>query len=99
MFFEKPFEKIAGVCAAHPNRFKGIIGVNPSKIMTWIDKLERSVKEFGFVGAHIYPHWFGAPPDDRMYYPFYAKCAELRIPVQIQVGIRRSGFCRPSRNR
>ncbi len=86
IFFEKPFEKIAEVCATHPDRFKGIIGLNPSKIMTWFKKLETAVKEYGFVGAHIYPHWFGAPPDDRMYYPFYAKCAELKIPVQIQVG-------------
>ncbi|HNQ14361.1 MAG TPA: amidohydrolase family protein, partial [Pyrinomonadaceae bacterium] len=72
IFFEKPFEMIAEVCAAHPDRFKGIIGINPSRIMTWIGKLERAVKDHGFVGAHLYPHWFGAPPDDRMYYPFYA---------------------------
>ncbi len=32
--FEKPFEKIAEVCAAHSDRFKGITGVNPSRIMT-----------------------------------------------------------------
>lgn len=84
--FEKPFEKIAEVCAAYPNRFKGIIGVNPSKIMTWIKKLDVAVKEYGFVGAHVYPHWFGEPPDSRIYYPFYAKCAELGVPIQIQVG-------------
>jgi len=84
--FEKPFEKIAEVCSAHPTRFKGIIGVNPSKIMTWVAKLETAVKEYGFVGAHLYPHWFSEPPDSACYYPFYAKCAELGVPIQIQVG-------------
>lgn len=94
IFFEKPFEKIAAVCAQHPDRFKGIIGVNPSKIMTWVRKLEVAVKEYGFVGAHLYPHWFDAPPDDRMYYPFYAKCAELGVPIQIQVGHSAQWFLR-----
>jgi hypothetical protein len=94
IFFEKPFEQIAAVCAAHPDRFKGIIGLNPSRIMTWVKKLEVAVKEYGFVGAHLYPHWFDAPPDDRMYYPFYAKCAELGVPMQIQVGHSAQWFLR-----
>lgn len=94
LYFEKPFEKIAEVCAQHPARFKGIIGVNPSRIMTRVRKLEVAVKEHGFVGAHLYPHWFDAPPDDRMYYPFYAKCAELGVPIQIQVGHSAQWFLR-----
>lgn len=86
IFFEKHIDIIHRVCQAHPDRFKGIVGINPSRIMEWIGKLEKGVREYGFVGAHIYPHWFGKAPDDRMYYPFYAKCAELGVPVQIQVG-------------
>lgn len=92
--FEKPFEEIAKVCAAHPKRFKGVIGVNPSRIMTWVKKLETAVKEHGFVGAHLYPHWFGEPPDSRKHYPFYAKCAELGVPIQIQVGHSAQWFLR-----
>ncbi len=84
--FEKPMEKIAGVVAAHPERFKGVIGINPSRIVPWVARLETAVRDHGFVGAHLYPHWFGKPPDDRIYYPFYAKCAELGVPIQIQVG-------------
>ncbi|RMG05463.1 MAG: amidohydrolase [Acidobacteria bacterium] len=92
--FEKPFEKIAEVCNLYPDRFKGIIGINPSKIMLWMKKLETAVKEYGFVGAHLYPHWFGEPPDSRVYYPFYAKCAELGVPIQIQVGHSAQWFLR-----
>ncbi len=86
LFFEKHIDIIHRVCLEYPDRFKGIVGINPSKIMEWIGKLEKGVREYGFVGAHIYPHWFGKAPDDRVYYPFYAKCAELGVPVQIQVG-------------
>jgi len=86
LFFEKPAAVIHKVVQEYPERFKGVIGINPSEIMPWLGKLEQAVREFGFVGAHLYPHWFGQAPDHRMYYPFYAKCAELGVPVQIQVG-------------
>ncbi|MCS6805841.1 MAG: amidohydrolase family protein [Acidobacteriota bacterium] len=85
-FFEKPYWLIQQVIEQHPKRFKGLIGINPYQIMTWLKKLDYCVRELGFVGAHVYPHWYGAPPDDRAYYPFYAKCAELGVPIQIQVG-------------
>ncbi len=84
--FEKPVEKIAEVVQQHPDRFKGVVGINPSRIVPWLGRLETAVRDYGFVGAHLYPHWFGKPPDDRIYYPFYAKCAELGVPIQIQVG-------------
>mgnify|MGYP001344897321 FL=1 len=92
IFFEKPVARIAEVIAAHPKRFKGIAGVNPSSIMPWVKKLDEAVKDHGFVGAHLYPHWFGEAPDHRRYYPFYAKCAELGIPIQIQVGHSAQAF-------
>jgi predicted TIM-barrel fold metal-dependent hydrolase len=30
---------------------------------------------------------FDVPPDDRMYYPLYAKCIELDLPVSINTGL------------
>ncbi|RMG50883.1 MAG: amidohydrolase [Acidobacteria bacterium] len=91
-FFEKPYTVIQDVIERHPDRFKGIIGVNAHRIMPWLEKVERAVREFHFVGAHLYPHWHGVPPDDRIFYPFYAKCAELRIPIEIQVGHSAQSF-------
>ena len=86
LHFEKPAEMIWKVVEQHPDRFRGIMGINSSRIMPWLGKLEQAVREYGFVGAHLYPHWFERAPDDRCFYPFYAKCAELGVPVQIQVG-------------
>jgi len=54
--------------------------------MQGLRDLEHGVKELGFVGAHFYPHWFGLPPDHAKWYPYYAKCCELDIPVMLQVG-------------
>ena len=36
--------------------------------------------------SHLYPHWFGQSPDAAIYYPYYARCAELGIPMMMQVG-------------
>ena len=71
---------------AHPDRFSGIAGLDATMGMEGVRKLEWAVKELGFIGAHFYPHWFELAPDHRRWYPFYAKCAELDIPVQMQIG-------------
>jgi uncharacterized protein len=84
--YHVPYERIAERVAAHPDRFHGVAGVDPSRIVAGLRELEYAITELGFVGAHLYPHWYGAAPDDRMYYPFYAKCAELGVPIMMQVG-------------
>ncbi len=84
--FEIPYARVAEVCAAHPSRFSGLAGVDPFRGMQGLRDLEAAVKQHGFVGAHLYPHWFGLAPDDAKYYPYYAKCCELDIPIMMQVG-------------
>ncbi len=84
--FEIPYARVAEVCAEHPDRFSGLAGVDPFRGMQGLRDLEAAVKRHGFVGAHLYPHWFGLAPDDAKYYPYYAKCCELDIPIMMQVG-------------
>jgi hypothetical protein len=54
--------------------------------MTGVRELEHAITELGFIGAHFYPHWFELPPNHAKVYPFYAKCVELDVPIQMQVG-------------
>ena len=84
--FEIPYERVAEICQHYPARFSGLAGVDPTRGMQSLRDLEYAVKEYGFVGAHLYPHWFGLPPDHARYYPIYAKCCELEIPIMMQVG-------------
>ena len=84
--FELPYARVAEVCAANPDRFSGLAGVDPFRGMQGLRDLEAAVKQHGFVAAHLYPHWFGLAPDDAKYYPYYAKCCELDIPIMMQVG-------------
>ena len=84
--FEIPYERVHEVTQAHPERFSGLAGVDPFRGMQGVYDLEKAVREYGFVGAHLYPHWFGLAPDNAKYYPYYAKCCELDIPIMMQVG-------------
>lgn len=80
------YEEVAAVVQAHPDRFYGLAGIDPFEGMEGVKALETAVKDMGFIGAHLYPHWFDMEPDHRRYYPFYAKCVELDVPIQMQVG-------------
>jgi predicted TIM-barrel fold metal-dependent hydrolase len=84
--FAIPHERVAEYCGRFPGRFHGLAGVDPSTGMRGLRELERAVTEYGFVGAHLYPHWFELAPDHARYYPFYAKCCELDVPIMMQVG-------------
>lgn len=83
---EVPYERVHEVCRAHPGRFSGLAGIDPFRGMAGVRELEQGVREFGFVGAHLYPHHFELAPDHAKYYPYYAKCCELDVPIMMQVG-------------
>jgi predicted TIM-barrel fold metal-dependent hydrolase len=84
--FEVPYAAIAAICRAHPDRFSGLAGIDPTRGMQGLRDLQSAVQDFGFVGAHWYPHWFAMPPDAAQIYPYYAKCCELDVPIMMQVG-------------
>jgi predicted TIM-barrel fold metal-dependent hydrolase len=84
--FEIPYARVAKVCNKYPDSFSGLAGIDPFRGMQGLRDLEIAVNELGFVGAHLYPHWFGLAPDHAKYYPYYAKCCELDIPIMMQIG-------------
>ena len=84
--FEIPYEKVAAWCRKYPDRFSGLAGVDPYRGMQGLRDLAHAVNELGFVGAHLYPHWFKLAPNEALYYPYYAKCCELDVPIMMQVG-------------
>jgi len=84
--FQIPYKLVADAVQKYPDRFYGLAGIDPFEGMAGVRELERAVREYGFIGAHLYPHWFELAPDHAKYYPFYAKCCELDVPIQMQVG-------------
>lgn len=84
--YHMPPEVVADAVKKYPKRFFGLLGIDPFQGMDGVRALEHAVKELGFIGAHLYPHWYNLAPNAAQYYPFYAKCIELDIPIQMQVG-------------
>ena len=79
-------EEVIAVKEQAPDRLYGLFGINVHQRMKGVAELERVVKEHAFIGAHLHPHGFGLPPDHAHYFPYYAKCQELGVPVIVSTG-------------
>ncbi len=49
--------------------------------------LQDHVERYGIRGVHILPSPWGTPPNDKWYYPLYAKCVELKLFIFTYIGI------------
>ena len=78
------YEAVHRFVSQYPDRLFATAGIDPLARLPGVSLLEEAVRDLGFVGAHTYSSWSGVPADDRLYYPYYAKCAELNVPVQIE---------------
>ncbi len=70
---------------AYPDMFIGYAGIDPNKGMAALDELSRMV-DLGMRGASIDPYLAHIPANHARFYPIYAKCCELNIPVVITAG-------------
>ncbi len=67
----------------HPSRLVGICHLSPYDGMRAVRELERLVKEDNIRGISVASLYDMVPASDRRYYPIYAKCVELEIPVRV----------------
>ena len=84
--YHMPPEVVARAVEQYPDRFSGLIGIDPYQGMEGVALMQDAVQNMGFIGAHLYPHWYELPANNAKYYLYYAKCVELDIPIQMQVG-------------
>ncbi len=76
-------DKTAAFVRRWPDRFKGMALLNPFEGMKAVRQLERAVRELGFVAFYASPFDWKIPANHPLFYPLYAKAAELNIPVFI----------------
>ena len=74
---------IADVLAQYPRRFIGLATISPHDGMRGVRELVRLVQDHGFGALRVSSLYNMVPANDRRYYPLYAKCVELDIPVRI----------------
>lgn len=77
---------VANFVNQYPDKFIGFAGLDPHKGMAAIHELKRAVNELGLKGASIDPYLAQIYVNDAKYYPIYAKCCELDIPIVMTTG-------------
>ena len=85
--FKPNHEEIIPFLQKYPDLFVGFAGVDPHKGMDAVYQLEDLVKNHGFCGAAIDPMYAQIRSNHERYYPIYAKCCELDLPVIITTGL------------
>jgi len=75
----------------YPDKFAMACTVDPRDGMKAYYEVERCVKEYDCRALRLEPYAYGngkvgLPPNDKLYFPLYAKCCELDIAVVLQVG-------------
>ncbi len=73
----------------HPTRFFGSFEVDPNHGMEGVRELEAAVTELGVKSATAFPSGLNpqVPINDKKFYPIYAKCVELDIPICVCAGV------------
>lgn len=79
-------DDVHALMQACSGRVGGMFGIDPTRGMDGVRELERAVRELGFEAGHIHSNGFGLALNHRDFYPFYAKCVELDVPVVVQSG-------------
>lgn len=82
-----PSEHVLSFCEQHPGRFALAASVDPQTRMRGCWALEDLARSQPVVMARVVPFQHDLAPNHRLYYPLYAKCIELDLPISINTGI------------
>jgi predicted TIM-barrel fold metal-dependent hydrolase len=88
-FREGPSGDALRALREHPDRFFGSYEVDPNAGMDGVRDLVRAYEELGVKAATAFPAGMNpqVPINDAKFYPLYAKCIELDIPICVCAGV------------
>lgn len=86
LILDYSIDDVGAIVREADGRVIGAASYNPFRIEESLDEVVRGVREYGFKYVWFHPLSFGLAPNDRRFYPLYAKCNELDIAVGMQVG-------------
>ena len=75
------------IVAGHPDVLTGYVTVNPGAGDNMAQVVEGEVRERGAKGVNLQPFSYQVMANDKRFYPVYAKCQELGVPVTIHSSI------------
>jgi hypothetical protein len=79
-------DEVAGFIAQAPGRFVGVGSVDIAHPMKAVREVRRCIAELGFKAIRVLPWLWGLAPTDRLFYPIYAACCDLKVPFCTQIG-------------
>jgi len=82
-----PNEKVAEFVSRAPDRFVGMAAVDPHKGMQALQDLEYACHELGMKALCLEPWLHKINSNHKLYYPIYAKCVELGMPIWIHTSL------------
>ena len=84
---EAPDPDITAFCDKYPERFALSVTVDPDNGMQAVRALESIKNDHPVVLARVVPFMLNMAPNEAAYYPIYAKCVELDLPISVNTGI------------
>jgi len=84
---EESNERVLEFTNARPDRFALAAYVDPRRGMAGVRALGKMVMNEPVALCRLVPFMVNLPPDDKAYFPIYAKCIELDLPVSVNTGI------------
>jgi len=86
--YRKQNDAVYRIVRAYPDKFAaGFLCLNPLEEDDMAAVVEREVREREFRGVNLQPFAYRLRCNDKRFYPVYAKCVELDIPVTIHTSI------------
>lgn len=84
-----PCEDAERAVTEHGDRFSPSIEVDPNNGMSEVRRIKEKHEKYGVKAVGAFPSGLlpQVPLNDKRFYPIYAACAELNIPIMINAGI------------
>jgi predicted TIM-barrel fold metal-dependent hydrolase len=83
----RPEQRVLDFTTKYPGRFYLAAQPRIKKGMKALWALEDLARDYPLVMARVTPFELDLPPGDPIYYPLYAKCIEMDIPVGVNTGL------------
>ncbi|MFT4518407.1 MAG: putative TIM-barrel fold metal-dependent hydrolase [Halioglobus sp.] len=83
----RPEQRVLDFTTQYPDRFYIAVQPRLQKGMKALWAMEDLARDYPVILARVTPFELDLPPSDPLYYPFYAKCIEMDIPVGVNTGL------------
>ena len=83
----RPDQRVLDFTTKYPGRFYIAASPRLQKGMKALWAMEDLARDYPVIMARVTPFEMDLPPSDPIYYPLYAKCMEMDLPVGINTGL------------